>query len=908
MRTKKNIQISIICSLFIILFIYIGCGSGSGVDKIYYPVTSELAGEVFFEGQNLQDVKVSAQKKTVKINTNTFNTGEFKFVDIISGENTVEIKKEGYYIKEQKVDIVPGKSNKIEVELEKISENAKLLSIESNLNEIELEKDIEVSMDIFEFTGIFEDGRKGIISKNDLQKSFNGGEISSENILPKENEGFYNLKFYKDSAECNIRVKIEEVAEIEKANIDATINVYSEGAFKLDVSKYAKAETDNFIVLTDEKNKISGSLEDDYILSGFNNGSTKTISILSLEESGKTRFQDKFSLTEGVGDKPSNITGLTIIDTQETSVSLDWNKSFNSKEYVITLYKDLIKEEEFTQSSTEITIQNISVGEDYIIEIYAENDFGKSLESSINLMLIGNTKFTLTVNSGANGSASDQTGEDSYYPGSDINILAIPDTGYRFLNWSGDTDYVGDINLANTTIRMPASNVNIQANFEVDTAQTYILTVNSGANGSASDDTGTGPYNVEATVNISATPDAGYKFVNWTGDTTNIGDVNSVNTTITMPVSNTTIQANFEVDTAQTYTLTVNSGANGSASDDTGAGPYSVEETVNISATPDAGYRFVNWTGDTTNIVDVNSANTTIIMEATNTTVQANFETIPGTFWTEATANTGFTGRWGQTSIVYENKIWIIGGNDGAALKKDVWYSEDGINWTQATANANFSGRNGPKGLVYDNKMWIIGGYDGSAKNDVWYSEDGINWTQATASAAFSARYYFSALVYDNKMWVIGGTDGSDRNDVWYSEDGATWTQATANAGFSAREFFTALVYDNKMWVIGGWAGAAANDVWYSEDGVNWTQATASANFSGRWGPEGTVHDNKMFVIGGNDGSNKNDVWYSEDGINWTEATDNSGFSARYGHSCLSFDDKVWVISGGNKNDAWYSE
>ncbi len=116
---------------------------------------------------------------------------------------------------------------------------------------------------------------------------------------------------------------------------------------------------------------------------------------------------------------------------------------------------------------------------------------------------------------------------------------------------------------------MPGSDTTIQANFEVDPTQTFALTVNSGANGSVADDTGTGPYNVEETVNISATADTGYQFLNWTGDTAGIADVNSANTTITMPASNTTITANFTPDFA---------GGDGSAGN-----PYQIETAQHLN-------------------------------------------------------------------------------------------------------------------------------------------------------------------------------------------------------------------------------------------------------------------------------------------------------------------------------------
>jgi outer membrane protein assembly factor BamB len=231
--------------------------------------------------------------------------------------------------------------------------------------------------------------------------------------------------------------------------------------------------------------------------------------------------------------------------------------------------------------------------------------------------------------------------------------------------------------------------------------------------------------------------------------------------------------------------------------------------------------------------------------------------------------------------------MWVMGGYDGIgdSFLNDVWYSSDGVNWTRATAHAGWSAREGHTSVVFDDKMWVLGGWLGGwghagDKNDVWYSTDGVNWTQATASAAWSEREGHTSVVFDNRMWVIGGgyhwySDYCYLHDVWYSTDGVSWTRATSSAGWSGRCGHTSVVFDNKMWVLGGndtISGADRNDVWYSTDGASWTQATAQAGWSGRDGHTSVVFDNKMWVIGGY----MNDVWYSR-GLIATLITPNGG-------------------------------
>jgi hypothetical protein len=204
--------------------------------------------------------------------------------------------------------------------------------------------------------------------------------------------------------------------------------------------------------------------------------------------------------------------------------------------------------------------------------------------------------------------------------------------------------------------------------------------------------------------------------------------------------------------------------------------------------------------------------------------------------WTQATANAGWSARYTHASVVFDNKMWVMGGcNDNDSnFYNDVWYSSNGVTWTQATANAGWSVRAVHTSVIFDNKMWVMGGFDfsGNWENDVWYSTNGVNWIQATANAGWSARFGHTSVVFDNKMWVMGGEDNtSNRNDVWYSTDGVNWTQATASAGWSARFVHTSVVFNNKMWVIGGGGDGYGNDVWYSTGlGIEDNRQTLAAN------------------------------------------------------------------------------
>lgn len=195
---------------------------------------------------------------------------------------------------------------------------------------------------------------------------------------------------------------------------------------------------------------------------------------------------------------------------------------------------------------------------------------------------------------------------------------------------------------------------------------------------------------------------------------------------------------------------------------------------------------------------------------------------VEGIYWIQGIDSAPWLPRMGHTSVVFDNSIWVLGGcgyyNHYFVRFRDVWYSTNGMDWISAAPTAEWTARNGHSSVVFDNKLWVIGGYDESSKNDVWYSTDGLNWTCATDSAEWQPRYGHTSVVFENKIWVIGGFDHTNLyDDVWYSSDGVNWIRATDSAGWTARTGHSSVVFDNKIWLLGGSdANGQRNDVWYS--------------------------------------------------------------------------------------------
>ena len=285
--------------------------------------------------------------------------------------------------------------------------------------------------------------------------------------------------------------------------------------------------------------------------------------------------------------------------------------------------------------------------------------------------------------------------------------------------------------------------------------------------------------------------------------------------------------------------------------------------------------------------------------------------------WSEATSDAGWEARSSHSSVVFKDKIWVLGGSSSGSNTSDVWYSSNGINWARATTNASWEARSSQSSVVFDDEIWVLG------NSNWWSSQNGVTWTKITDNEGWGSRSGQSLVVFKNGVWLLGGSDaGALKNDVWnYAAEAirrsfleTAWRKLKAdnddNDSWSARQNHTSVVYKGRVWILGGNDGSYKNDVWSSNDGSSWREATTNANWEARSEHSSVVFDNKMWVLGGSDGSDKNDVWYSTDGKNWSEVTTSSIWDARDAHSSVVFKDKIWVLGGkdniANKNDVWF--
>ena len=152
-----------------------------------------------------------------------------------------------------------------------------------------------------------------------------------------------------------------------------------------------------------------------------------------------------------------------------------------------------------------------------------------------------------------------------------------------------------------------------------------------------------------------------------------------------------------------------------------------------------------------------------------------------GKNWKQATADAGWSPRAYHQAAVLDGKIYVFGGGNYVPeyhAKNDVWCSEDGIHWTEVTSAAPWHERIWFSTVVYRNRIFIMGGWSNNPyKNwsDVWYTKDGKEWKQIKSDVCWKERHELSAFVFRDKIWIAGGMNPPLVNDVWSLEINENW-------------------------------------------------------------------------------------------------------------------------------------
>jgi hypothetical protein len=148
------------------------------------------------------------------------------------------------------------------------------------------------------------------------------------------------------------------------------------------------------------------------------------------------------------------------------------------------------------------------------------------------------------------------------------------------------------------------------------------------------------------------------------------------------------------------------------------------------------------------------------------------------------------------SSVVYPidgvSKILVIGGSGS----RKIYSSTDGITWAEVGSDVLPVGMSEHTSVVYDNKIWVIVG------RKAYSSSNGTAWTEAGTNALPVSVAEHACVVYDSKMWIIGGAGPTGK--VYHSTDGINWIVKNTNSLPLATTGHSSVVFNEKIYTVGG--------------------------------------------------------------------------------------------------------
>ncbi|MBI3853371.1 MAG: immunoglobulin domain-containing protein [Verrucomicrobia bacterium] len=240
-------------------------------------------------------------------------------------------------------------------------------------------------------------------------------------------------------------------------------------------------------------------------------------------------------------------------------------------------------------------------------------DFSQSAESdSITLTIIPTYSLMATTPGGGTVSLNPTNGP--YASNTVVNVTATPTNGWTFLGWAGDASGT------NTTIGVTMNrNKFVQALFGTG------LGTAAAGNGVIrfipSVFPAGGPYPFGTTVYLDAVPQTGSYFALW-GNAAS-GNINPLS--FAMTKANPTVSALFTTLNVGEFALTVIPNGFGQVTVNPRANRYTNGQNVMLTAVPDTGRQFIEWSGDATG-----TNNPLIVVMNQSKTIMADFTGRPG--------------------------------------------------------------------------------------------------------------------------------------------------------------------------------------------------------------------------------------------------------------------------------------
>jgi N-acetylneuraminic acid mutarotase len=248
--------------------------------------------------------------------------------------------------------------------------------------------------------------------------------------------------------------------------------------------------------------------------------------------------------------------------------------------------------------------------------------------------------------------------------------------------------------------------------------------------------------------------------------------------------------------------------------------------------------------------------------------------------------------RQAHTAVVYDDAMYIFGGERSAYEYSDLWaYTFGTDTWAfQPTTNSSSElGRHDHTAVVYGDSMFVYGGRSPEPLADFWeYSFATKSWMLLPSSAGMAARFGHTAAVVGDMMFVYGGyTEGELTDEIWaYDFTTMEWTKVGPR-------------YDN----------FAADYIKSPTDAIIFPMEIPKAVFSQAMVTTGK--DAALYAIGGAGGEFMMDempsLWkFDVDSLEW-EWMMTDPLLARYDSSAVLFGDYA-LVYGGHSGGAFLGD
>jgi len=268
--------------------------------------------------------------------------------------------------------------------------------------------------------------------------------------------------------------------------------------------------------------------------------------------------------------------------------------------------------------------------------------------------------------------------------------------------------------------------------------------------------------------------------------------------------------------------------------------------------------------------------------------------------------------RFGHCSVVYKDKVWLIGGKDqsGNSISTVDCYDFKQGKW-QPDVSELLHARYNAAAVVYDDKIYVIGGYNNRQILNLveYYDANDKKWKDFTPLK--HPREGASAVVFNDKLYVIGGRSSKGvfqkiLDDVEFWDGSAqAWQESTNWRLQHARTLMQSVVVDSFIYTIGGRFIDGQLD-FVERVGTGGEPRLLTSLKDPRYYFSAVRINKLIYVLGGirfgDFDSLANDIEYYATEYDWWYTLNIPMLTPRAGLSAVSYENNIYVFGGMDAN------